>query len=122
MSVKVSIKKACTACFLALFLLCSFVTPALAENNPPDFHIFYGTLTCGGSPAPVGTVVRAKIDGTTYGIIVTTVVGRYGGAAEGTERLIVQGTNLDTKTIKFYISNQTGEVQADQTAIPRTDF
>jgi len=82
-------------------LLCT--VPAYAI--PPVPHAFYGTLTIVGSPAPVGTVVTAKVGGVLYGTITTTVEGQYGSSDPLEDRLLVAPGEGDIETgdtIYFY--------------------
>jgi len=65
-------------------------------------HAFYGTLTIGGSAAPVGTVVTAKVGGVECGSITTTVAGQYGGSGAFDDKLTVSGEIATGATIYFY--------------------
>lgn len=102
------------------FLLISFASPVSAQPLLP--HAFYGNVTIGGGPAPVGTLIEARGDNIIIGLvddftgltnnpIWTTEVGKYGG---GDIPLVVQVTEelMGDETIEFYINN----VKADQTA------
>jgi len=89
-------------------LLCA--VPAYADI-PTIPHAFYGTLTIGGSPAPVGTVVTAKVGGVECGSITTTVAGQYGGSGAFDEKLSVSGEIETGATIYFYADGNA----ADQT-------
>jgi len=89
-------------------LLCAI--PAYADI-PTIPHAFYGTVTIGGSDAPVGTVVTAKVGGVDCGSITTTVAGQYGGSGAFDEKLSVTGEIETGATIYFYAN---GNV-ADQT-------
>jgi hypothetical protein len=97
-----------------LWLLCPLVILALlictiqAYAIAPIPHAFYGTLTISGSPAPVGTVVTAKVGGVQYGSITTTVEGQYGSSDPLEERLLVapgEGEVAEGATIDFYVTN-----------------
>ena len=82
-------------------LLCAI--PAYAI--PPIPHAFHGTLTIGGSAAPVGMVVTAKVGGVQYGSITTTVEGQYGSSDPlGGNLLVAPGEGeIETgATISFY--------------------
>jgi hypothetical protein len=85
-------------------------------------NAFYGEVTIGGVPAPVGTLIEARgehivtpppdpVTGLTGNPVWTTEVGKYGG---GDNPLVVQGTEdlINGETIEFYINN----VKAGQTA------
>ena len=97
---------------LVILALLLSATPVYAI--PPIPHAFYGTLTIGGSPAPVGTVVTAKVGGVQYGSITTTVEGQYGSSDPLGDRLLVapgEGDIATGDTIYFYangsVANQT---------------
>jgi hypothetical protein len=93
---------------IVALLLCAFPAHAGTPTLP---HAFYGTLTIDGSPAAVGTVVKAKVGGVECGSITTTVAGQYGGSGAFEQKLAVSG-EIDTgATIYFYANN----VEADQT-------
>jgi hypothetical protein len=85
---------------VALLLLCAI--PAYADI-PTLPHAFYGTLTITGSPAPVGTVVTAKVNEVECGSITTTVAGQYGGSGAFDPKLTVTGEIETGATIKFYV-------------------
>jgi hypothetical protein len=98
----------CPLIIVAL-LLCAI--PAYADT-PTLPHAFYGTLTIiGGSPAPVGTVVTAKVGGVQCGSITTTVEGQYGGSGAFDPKLTVTGEIETGATIYFYASGS----QANET-------
>jgi hypothetical protein len=113
---------------IVALLLC--VIPAHADT-PVLPHAFYGTLTVGGSPAAVGTVVTAKVGGVECGSITTTVEGQYGGSGAYDEKLSVTGEIANGATIYFYVggseANETyafssGDVtELDLTAEPPGD-
>jgi len=63
-------------CLLALGLTLSLATPALAVPQIP--HQFWGTVTVGTEPAPVGTTVKAKIGEVYYVTTTVDAKGRYG--------------------------------------------
>ena len=88
----------CPLIIVAL-LLCAI--PAYADI-PAMPHAFYGTLTISGSPAPVGTVVTAKVGGVQCGSITTTVAGQYGGSGAFDPKLNVTGEIETGATIYFY--------------------
>ena len=91
-------------------LLCAI--PAYADT-PTLPHAFYGTLTIGGSAAPVGTVVTAKVGGVECGSITTTVAGQYGGSGAFDAKLAVTGDIATGATIYFYVGgNEAGETYA----------
>ena len=94
-----------------LLLLALLVAPAHAQPIPPLPHPFYGDLTIGGNPAPVGTIISAGVAGEECGSITTTEVGKYGSPDPLEPKLIVQGDIQDGETIEFYVNG----VKADQT-------
>jgi hypothetical protein len=91
----------CPLVIVAL-LLCAI--PAYADI-PPIPHAFYGTLTISGSPAAVGTVVKAKVGGVECGSITTTMAGQYGGSGAFDPKLTVSGEIATGATIYFYANN-----------------
>jgi len=104
---------------LVILALLLSVIPAYAI--PPVPHAFYGTLTMDGSPAPVGTVVTAKVGGVQYGTITTTVEGQYGSSDPLGDRLLVAPGEGDIETgdtIYFYadgnVANQTYAFDPDE--------
>ncbi len=100
------------AFFLALFL------PALAIAQVPDVPpaAYWGTVTIGGQPAPVGTEVVAKIDGIERGQITVEEAGKYGSPGPLGKKLAVAGTAADEgKMVVFEV----GGVQANETVVFR---
>lgn len=90
-------------------------TPAPPPPTIPQFpHLFYGELHADGAPAPVGTVVEARVNGKVRGNITTTEVGIY--ATFDVRPLLVQGDIEDGATIEFYADgakcNEIGIFQA----------
>jgi hypothetical protein len=92
------------------WLLCPLIVVALLLCAIPAYadiptlpHAFYGTLTITGSPAPVGTVVTAKVNDVQCGSITTTVAGQYGGSGAFDPKLTVTGEIETGATIKFYV-------------------
>jgi hypothetical protein len=92
------------------WLLCPLIVVALLLCAIPAYadmptlpHAFYGTLTITGSPAPVGTVVTAKVNDVECGSITTTVAGQYGGSGAFDDKLTVTGEIETGATIKFYV-------------------
>ena len=73
---------------------------------------FYGPLYIHGDPAPVSTIVEAKIGGAVYGRIVTTEQGAYGGPGTFDQRLKVVVDNsvlAQNSLIEFWIDGQKAE-------------
>ena len=90
-------------------------TPTPAPPTLPAFpHLFYGELHADGTPAPVGTVVEAKVNGEVRGSIITTEAGIY--ATFELQPLLVQGDIEEGATIEFYADgvkcNEIGIFQA----------
>jgi len=99
----------CSVFALALLLGATSVW-AQPPVPPPLPHAFYGTVTIGGAPAPIGTLISAEVGGVECGDYTTSVVGQYGNPAE-IDYLVVQG-NIETgATIDFYVNGS----KADQT-------
>ena len=94
-------KKRWLLCPLIIVALLLCAIPAYADI-PTMPHAFYGTLTINGSPAPVGTVVTAKVGDVECGSITTTVAGQYGGSGAFDEKLCVTGEIATGATINFY--------------------
>ena len=97
------------------FIFVIWTSPVYAQ--PPSLpHAFYGGIEIKGSPAPVGTEVEARGEGVLTGIegnpIVTTKLGKYGGAGPLEPKLVVQGDIADGTTLTFYVNG----VAAKQTA------
>ncbi len=93
------------------WLLCPLIVAALFLCAIPAYadiptlpHAFYGTLTIGSSPAPVGTVVTAKVNDVQCGSITTTVAGQYGGSGAFDPKLTVTGEIETGATISFFIN------------------
>lgn len=79
--------------------------PAAVLAVPQLPHIFYGAATVNGSPAPVGTVIVAKVGGVEKGRITTTQSGKYGGPGAYDRKLLVQGSDLSAgDTVSFTYS------------------
>ncbi|MBI2052347.1 MAG: hypothetical protein HYT38_01540 [Candidatus Sungbacteria bacterium] len=77
---------------------------AVFAQVPQLPHIFYGDITINGSPAPVGTVIVAKIGGVEKGRIVTTQSGKYGGPGVYDSKLLVQGDITGSPEITFTVT------------------
>ena len=75
---------------------------------------FYGNVMINDNPAPVGTLIVAKIDGVERGSITTTEIGKYGGEGTFDDRLIVDGTGEDEgRIVTFFVKG----VQASSEAV-----
>ncbi len=89
--------------FVIVLAVTSIHTTVFAIPQFP--HIFYGNITIDGNPAPIGTVVVAKIGGVEKGKITTTQSGKYGGPNAYDAKLLVQGSDLsEGDTINFTFS------------------
>lgn len=60
-------------CFLFIILLAAGVSAI-----PPLPYEFYGNVSINETPAEVGTIIIAKVNGTEVGNITTTAPGAYG--------------------------------------------
>ena len=107
---KVAMPKAKLAAVLCSVLALALLLGATAVwAHPPLPHAFYGTVTIGGAPAPIGTLISAQVGGVDCGNYTTSVVGQYGHPAE-LDYLVVQGDIETGATIDFYIDG----IKADQ--------
>lgn len=75
-------------------------TPTPTPTFPAFPHLFYGELHSDGTPAPVGTLVEAKVNGEVRGSIISTEAGIY--ATLELQPLLVQGDIEEGATIEFY--------------------
>ncbi len=92
--------------FVVALMVASIPTVVLAVPQLP--HIFYGDITINGSPAPVGTVVIAKVNGVEKGRVTTAVTGQYGGPGAYDQKLLVQGDITGGAQITFSVSGVSG--------------
>lgn len=94
---------------LATILLFSLITIAFA-GAPALPCEFYGKVTINGAPAPVGTIVIAKVGEQERGQFVLEQEGVYGGAGTFDKRLKVVAEDSDltagTPKITFWIDGQ----------------
>lgn len=92
-----------TLLLFSLVLICSAGAPALPSE-------FYGTVTIDGAPAPVGTLLSAKINDAERGRFVLEEAGKYGGPGTFDQRLKVVAEEGDltagTPRITFWIDGQ----------------
>ena len=109
--VPVSVACRYTATLLFFLIACSaFVS--VSADTPVLPSEFYGPLYIHGEPAPVATIVEAKIGGAVYGRIVTTELGVYGGPGTFDQRLkvVVDNSVLEqNNVIEFWIDGQKAE-------------
>ncbi len=94
-----------------LVLLLTLALVGGVQAIPPLPYEFFGTITIDGTPAPVGTEVIAKINGTVVGNITTTAKGLYGGENTFDQRLVVNGNE---EQLESYVTFYVGDRQADQ--------
>lgn len=100
--------------FIPLVVALMAISVPLAVFAVPQLpHIFYGNITIDGAPAPLGTLIIAKVSGAEKGSITTTEAGKYGGAGAYDAKLLVQGSDLNAgDTINFTFSG----INASETA------
>ncbi len=61
---------------IIFFLLILFLAGICSADAPPPIPCeYHGTLTIGGVPAPVGTVIQVKVNGIIRAEETTTVTG-----------------------------------------------
>ena len=85
---------------------------AMAQEQPVLPAAYYGTVTVNGQPAPVGTLIVAKIEGRFCGQISVKTPGKYGGAGTLDAKLLVTGTTADEeKEVIFEVAG----IRAEQT-------
>ncbi|MDD1728439.1 MAG: PKD domain-containing protein [Methanospirillum sp.] len=93
-------------------LLCVLMVSAAAV--PPLPAEFYGTVSLQGSPAPVGTVITAKINDQIRGQFTLKEPGKFGGTGIFDDKMVVAASEDDLKggpsSVCFFI----GDTKADQ--------
>ncbi|PKL61209.1 MAG: hypothetical protein CVV31_12590 [Methanomicrobiales archaeon HGW-Methanomicrobiales-2] len=88
---------------LVLLLLLALAAPAAAVPLLP--MEFSGSVTIDGSPAPAGTVVTARINGSDCGSLALTTAGAYGGGGPLFERPGVRGGGRGgPKKVAFFLA------------------
>ena len=97
--------------WLACMLFLGLAGSALAQEEPALPAAYYGTVYLNGSPAPVGTIIVAKIAGQILGRIAVQEPGKYGGAGALEPKLVVQGASTDEGKLVVF---EVGGVQATQ--------
>ncbi|WP_067049330.1 hypothetical protein [Methanofollis ethanolicus] len=107
-----------TAITVLILAMAALIGTVVAANETPVVpQEFSGTLTINGNPAPVGTVIEAFIDGTSYGKLTTDRTGVYGGVEIDDDRLVVKGGgDAIGKTITFTVNGN----KAAKTAVFRS--
>lgn len=107
---------------LILILVATFgATAAHAQDLPPVFQMFYGSVEINGQPAPVGTTVEARGAGVWTpndnpnvkdNPLTLTFAGQYGvdpGQDPMDPKLLVQGYVQDGTPIEFYVNGEKAE-------------
>jgi hypothetical protein len=93
---------------LCILVITAIVLVGTVAASPPIPEIFYGSVFLNGNPAPVGTVILAKINGETRGEFATTVEGVYSGSGNFDPKLSVNATeeeiNAGNATVTFFVS------------------
>jgi len=84
-------------------LILVVVAGVCAAEIPPMPCEFYGNVIINGQPAPAGTIIEAKINGQTAGLLTTTTAGKYGGAGSFDARLVVNSFARGD-TITFFVN------------------
>ncbi|MEW6047471.1 MAG: S-layer homology domain-containing protein, partial [Bacillota bacterium] len=106
------VRRLTAAAGLTCALLFVLASSGLAQSEPSLPAAYYGTVYLNGSPAPIGTVIVAKIAGEIRGSITVQEAGKYGGAGALESKLVVQGASTDEgKSVVFEV----GGVLASQT-------
>lgn len=86
-------------------------TPIPTGEIPVIPHVFYGTVTVLGQPAPVGTIIEARgtgVSGSSW--ITVTTVGQYGVPGDMGPKLKVEGQIPDGTPIEFYVNGEKARV------------
>ncbi|WP_180371642.1 Ig-like domain-containing protein, partial [Neomoorella thermoacetica] len=100
---------------LVLIFVFTLLVPgfALAQEQPVLPAAYYGTVTLNGQPAPIGTIIVARIGGEVRGQITVENVGEYGGPGDPLAlKLKVNGTMEDEgKPVTFEVAG----IQASET-------
>jgi hypothetical protein len=99
---------------LCVLTIAAIVLIGTVAAAPPLPQEFYGSVFLNGNPAPVGTVIIAKINGETRGTFITTETGVYGGAGNFDPRLRVNATEEELSAGNTTITFIVGGVQAFQ--------
>ena len=110
------------AVIVCLFAVCAM--PAIAaETQPIPPHVFVGTVTVNGAPAPVGTVIEvrganvAQLEGNPFTV---TQAGVFGGSGFD-PKLLVQGNITPGMPLEFYVNGAKARVYNIATAGPWQD-
>ncbi|MCZ7568458.1 MAG: hypothetical protein M5U01_07705 [Ardenticatenaceae bacterium] len=106
------IKRASVGLLGVLLLLALVVTNAFAI--PPNPHLFYGSITAGGSAVPVGAVLKAIVHSTTCGQSTISTAGQYAISVAGKDPDNpgdpCQGTSGDQVTFRLSYGGQTQDL------------
>ncbi|QYZ78536.1 PKD domain-containing protein [Methanofollis formosanus] len=93
---------------LCLFLAAVCIVPAAADDMPVFPQEVYGSVTCGETPAPVGTIVTAHIDGTVCGRFALQEAGTMGGPGIFHDRLVISSEDAGA-TVRFRVNGEPAE-------------
>ncbi len=103
---------------IVLILLHSLLGALVAQAQPSPPAKYYGTVTMGGSPAPAGVAVSARIGGAEYASTSTDAQGRYGWTPP-LFYVPAAGSALpqprDGDTVSFYVAGQLATALSFQT-------
>lgn len=105
----------CTIWMPVLFIagICIATCGVVFAASPQLPCEFYGTVSMQGTPAGIGTVITAYVNGVPQGRITVTEEGKFGGLGTFDERLIVMAGENDfadgVPTITFKINEQTAD-------------
>ncbi|MCX6008630.1 MAG: hypothetical protein NTW48_01045 [Chloroflexi bacterium] len=102
------LNKLTTGCLILIIMLAmalGMAQPAQADAPPAPPHQLYGTVTVNDNPAPPGTAVSIRINGTEVASAATNAQGKYGYSPT----LKISGSS--GATMEFYVNG----VKAQQT-------
>ena len=102
--------KKSVAALLAVLFFITLGAVAFAQSVPALPALCYGELRVNGNPAPLGTLVVAKVDGVNKGELVSEEAGWYGGPGLAS-KLAVTHEGSTGKMVKFYMSGSYSGMQ-----------
>ena len=125
---------------MVLGLVLFFMTTRQAQATPQPSHVFSGTVTVGGSPAPDGLTIEARVAGTNYAFtdpttstLATTVGGNYGRLSAPLTQVVgddlvesgITGA-VENDALTFFVNGQqatiTATVPGSSTGCPSVTF